>query len=508
MAIYHLSIKIISRGKGKSAVAAAAYRAAEKITNEYDGQTHDYTRKGGVVHTEILLPDNAPPEYQDRAILWNAVERIEKAKNSQLAREIEISLPKELTMEQNLSLVREYVNQHFVEKGICADVAIHDAGDGKYHAHVLLTMRPFNEDGTWGDKQKKEYLLDKDGNKIYDPKKRQYKCKSIPTTDWNEQSNAEVWRAAWEEAANRHLEKHNHAERINHKSYERQGLDIIPSIKLGVAAFQMEKRGIRTDRGNINRDIEVSNQKLRQLKARLTKLDKWMKEELANTDEPTLAEIISNILNQKSQTGTPSRYNTINNLKAASDMLNFLADNKIKDMDGLNDYLKSMISKQFDIRDDLKTVERRMKTLDEHIRHSGNYKAYRKFKTKYEKLYAEYKTLKKATGFGAERKAQKALDAANEYHETYRNEITMYENAERYLRNVLQKHFDPTKLPPISKWQAERESLTADLQRLKLEYRKLRDDTARVEKIRKNVYEVLRSELRDTQRAKAQDIDL
>ena len=150
MAIYHLSIKIISRGKcGKSSVAAAAYRAADKIRNDYDGVTHDYTRKRGVVHTEILLPDNAPPEYADRAVLWNAVEKIEKAKNSQLAREIELALPVELTKEQNIFLVREYVKRYFVAQGMCADIAIHDTGGGNPHAHVLLTMRPFNEDKTW-----------------------------------------------------------------------------------------------------------------------------------------------------------------------------------------------------------------------------------------------------------------------------------------------------------------------------------------------------------------------
>ena len=126
MAIYHLSIKIISRGKGKSAVAAAAYRAGECINNEYDGITHDYTHKGGVVHTEILLPDHAPRVYADRAILWNAVERIEKAKNSQLAREIELALPVELTREQNISLAHDYVKRHFVEQGMCADICIHD----------------------------------------------------------------------------------------------------------------------------------------------------------------------------------------------------------------------------------------------------------------------------------------------------------------------------------------------------------------------------------------------
>lgn len=191
MAIYHCSIKIISRGKGKSAVAAASYRSGEKITNDYDGITHEYTHKGGIVHTEILLPQHAPREYLDRAILWNAVEKIEKAKNSQLAREVELALPVELLREQNISLVRDYVKINFVDSGMCADICIHDKKDGNPHAHILLTMRPFNKDKSWGDKQRKEYILDKNGNKIYDPKKRQYKCKSVPATDWNEQTKAE-----------------------------------------------------------------------------------------------------------------------------------------------------------------------------------------------------------------------------------------------------------------------------------------------------------------------------
>lgn len=159
MAIYHCSIKIISRGKGKSAVAAAAYRSGENLTNEYDGITHDYTRKGGVVHTEILLPDHAPAEYADRAVLWNAVEKIEKAKNAQLAREIEIALPHELTREQGISLVREYVKEQFVSAGMCADIAIHDKQDGNPHAHILLTVRPLNENGTWHTKPKKNIFV-------------------------------------------------------------------------------------------------------------------------------------------------------------------------------------------------------------------------------------------------------------------------------------------------------------------------------------------------------------
>ena len=149
IAIYHLSIKIFSRGKGKSAIAAAAYRAGEKITNEYDGITHDYTKKKGIVHTEILLPDHAPAEFSERAILWNSVEKFERYKTAQLAREIEIALPVELSIEQNSSLIRRYVNENFVKAGMCADIAIHNPDtedeDGNKiinknpHAHIMLT---------------------------------------------------------------------------------------------------------------------------------------------------------------------------------------------------------------------------------------------------------------------------------------------------------------------------------------------------------------------------------
>ena len=185
--------------------------------------------------------------------------------------------------------------------GLC--FAIHDTGSGNPHAHIMLTMRPFTEEKTWGAKQKKDYILDPQGNKIYDPKKRQYKCKSIPATDWNEQTKAEEWRQGWAEICNQALEQNGHAERIDHRSYERQGLDIIPTIHLGAAASQMEKRGIRTERGNINREIEISNQKLRQLKARLVKLQNWLKDEAANTEPPTLADVIEHILMQRQQSG-------------------------------------------------------------------------------------------------------------------------------------------------------------------------------------------------------------
>ena len=147
IAIFHCTIKLVQRSKGKSVVAAAAYRSGTKLVNEWDGMTHDYTRKGGVVHAEIMLPAHAPPEFQDRAILWNSVEQIEKSKDSQLAREVEVALPVELSREQQLSLVRTYVKDNFVDNGMCADFAIHDRDTGNPHAHILLTVRPLKGNG-------------------------------------------------------------------------------------------------------------------------------------------------------------------------------------------------------------------------------------------------------------------------------------------------------------------------------------------------------------------------
>ena len=180
----------------KPAVAAAAYRSGEKITNEWDGMIHDYTRKRGIVHSEILLPPNAPPDFQDRGTLWNSVEQIEKACNSQLARELEVALPIELSREEQVRIVRAYCSSQFVSRGMCADFNIHDTGSGNPHAHILLTMRPMDERGKWLPKSKKEYVLDESGERIRLSSGR-YKTRKVDLVDWNSQENAEVWRKVW-----------------------------------------------------------------------------------------------------------------------------------------------------------------------------------------------------------------------------------------------------------------------------------------------------------------------
>lgn len=258
MAIYHCTCKIISRGQGRSAVGAAAYRSGEKLYNEYDGIEHDYTKKGGVVYSEIMLCENAPKEYQDRQTLWNAVEQIEKSSKAQLAREYEVALPVELSREEQIKLVRDFAKENFVDNGMCVDFSIHDKEDGNPHAHIMLTTRPIEQDNSWGVKQKKEYILDKNGQKQYDKKKQTYKCKTVKTTNWDSKEFLQRSRESWAEKVNQELEKKSLPQRIDHRSLKEQGVDRVPTIHEG-GARKLEKRGIKTDRGKINREIKTAN---------------------------------------------------------------------------------------------------------------------------------------------------------------------------------------------------------------------------------------------------------
>ncbi|GHU57242.1 hypothetical protein AGMMS49975_22380 [Clostridia bacterium] len=449
MAIFHCSIKIFSRSKGKSAVAAAAYRSGEKITNEYDGEVHDYTRKGGVVHTEILLSENAPAEYADRSILWNAVEKSERYKTAQLAREIEIALPVELTREQNILLVRKYVKENFVSAGMCADICVHDKGDGNPHAHIMLTMRAIEKDGKWCAKSRNV-----DGRKIN-------------TVDWNDRDKAEEWRKAWADYANAALRQNGKLTDKNvldHRSYERQGIEQIPTIHLGVAASQMERKGIRTERGNINREIEVNNKLLRQLRARLNHLNDWLKDEIANPAPPTIQDVFERILHGENR----NHWQHLADLKNASKILIFLQDNDITEVAQLGEKMKKIIGQTFVIGDKIKPVERRIKTLNEHINQAEIY-------NKHKAIYKKYNSIKPKN--------------QADFYENNRAAITLYEAAKKYLDNNLNGH-----TLPLKSWKAEREELTAELAQLSREYRKLKEEVKEVETIRRGVESVVGKE--------------
>ncbi len=314
------------------------------------------------------MPLNAPSEFQDRSVLWNSVEKIEKAKNSQLAREIEVALPVELSSDEQIKLAREYCQSQFVSKGMCADICIHDKGDGNPHAHIMLTMRPLTEEKVWGAKSKKEYVLDENGERIR-LKSGEFKSIKIPAVDWNDQSNAEEWRKAWADEVNAFLLCRNIREKVDHRSYERQGIEQIPTVHLGVAANQMEKRGIKTDRGNINRKAEVTNKELRQLKARINKLKNWLESVPQNT-APALSDIIQNMLNNRNYSNPNQKFI---DLKNAAKLVNFLQENNINSLEQLQEKVTEINNNFFTVKNELKPIERRLKAHDEHIQQSEIY---------------------------------------------------------------------------------------------------------------------------------------
>ena len=456
IAIYHCSIKIVSRGKGKSAVAAAAYRSGEKLTNEWDGLTHDYTKKGGVVHSEILLPAHAPPAFSDRSTLWNSVELSEKSNNAQLAREVEIALPVELSREEQTRLVREYCSSQFVSKGMIADFNLHDTGGGNPHAHILLTMRPMDEKGAWLPKSKKEYVLDENGEKIRLPSGR-YKTRKVDLVDWNNRENAEVWRRAWADLANEYLEKNNRPERIDHRSYERQGIDQIPTVHVGVSATQMEKKGIVTERGELNRNIKAANRILREIRRLVRGLKDWiaelkerkavlleaLAEARAQASEPTIPQLLARYMEQRGEeradwTSKGKLKGAVSDFNKVQAAMEFLRQKEISTVETLDRQLDGISETAVAIRDSMRKAERRIKDIDTLLSHIENYE-------KYKPVYREYAAI------GWKKQKEKIAEA-------HRSELDAYRAAARYVKAHL-----PSTSYSRKELEAERKDLAAAL---------------------------------------------
>ena len=319
MAIYHFEGQVISRTSGRTSVAAAAYRSRERLYNEYDGLTHDYTYRHDLLWEQIILPPNAPAAWQDRETLWNAVEQSETQKDNRLAREFNAALPIELDLPEWKQLLTDFVQQQFVSQGMCADVVIHNPGDGHNpHAHIMLTVRPLKENGEWANKTEKEYLCVRDGEErgftaaefreakeqgwekqypYFVGKKKVYmtaaegedrklkraskypKCtlygRQNPIAErWNSDEQFVAWRAAWADAVNVVLEQNQIVAKIDHRSNVARGTEEKPTIHEGVIARALERKGIVSDRCELNRQIKADNNLIRELKAEIKRLEK------------------------------------------------------------------------------------------------------------------------------------------------------------------------------------------------------------------------------------------
>ena len=327
MDYFHLEAKVVSRGSGRSVIAAAAYASCSRLYNDYDGLTHDYTRKRGCLYSEIFLPDNALPEWKDRQTLWESVELAEKTKDSRLARELVMALPSELSLDDWKGMLVRFIREQGTDLGMCADVNIHDPYPPGHnpHSHILFTMRPLDEHGKWQAKtqkeylcrrgeeergftadefkaakaqgwekqylyqlgKKKEYLTPSEAEKIEGcvrtskaPKSTRYGRQNPISALWNSEEQLLTWRKSWEVIVNEEQERHGISDRVDCRSHAARGLTEQPTVHEGYHARKLERMGFIADRCELNRQIISDNQLLRELKKQVKKLVKAVKDSI------------------------------------------------------------------------------------------------------------------------------------------------------------------------------------------------------------------------------------
>ena len=376
----HFKITIVKRSQGQSAVAGAAYQSGERLFSEYDQKAKFYNKKKELVHAEIMLPSHAPPGYADRATLWNAVEAVENQWNSQLARRIVLAFPVEVPKEQYLKMIREFCNEQFVSKGMIADFAIHDKGDGNPHAHILLTLRAMDEHGKWLPKARKVYDLDENGERIQLPSGN-WKCHKESTVDWNDQKYAEIWRHSWETITNRYLEAAGRPERVDLRSFERQGIQQIPTVHLGPAAHQMEKRGVETFLGNLNRDIRAANSLMQSIRSAIRGLQRWIADlnekkqllldALEKAKEPTLSDLLVDYFNLRNEqrsdwSGKAKLKCTVRDFEEVKQAVDYLKAHSLNTVEDLDTAISNLNQTAAPLRRQLKQNENRMRAIAQH----------------------------------------------------------------------------------------------------------------------------------------------
>ena len=372
MALFHLSVTQTKRSAGQSAIASAAYRAGERLYSEYYGEYSDYTRKGGVICSDILLPSHAPPEYADRQTLWNAVEKAERGKNAQLAYSFDIALQNEFSLEENIALARQFLLEQFVSRGMVVDFAVHqpdreDGGIPNPHFHVLC--------------QNGEFVFN-----------------AVPTTDWGSPETLEHWREAWAEMCNAKFAEKGLDVRIDHRSYERQGVELLPTVHEGATVRAMEKKGIRTEKGEFNRWIKATNAVIRDIKKKIALLFDWIAEakaELAKPQAPDLVSLLNAYYTQR-RAGAYSQKGKISNLKEMNETFNYLRANGIYSLEDLESRVSEHSAATESLKKTLDEQTARMKAIKQLYDSSAAFQSLKPVydglqKIKFEKPRAKYK---------------------------------------------------------------------------------------------------------------------
>ena len=476
MSLFHFHVTQVKRSAGQSAIASAAYRSGEKLYSEYYGEVSDFTHKGGVVCTDILLPPQAPAEYQNRATLWNAVEKAERGKKAQLAYSFDIALQNELSLDENIALARQFVSEQLVSRGMIADFAIHqpdkkDGGIPNPHFHILCPIRPIEESGKWGCKQRRVYRLDGDGNRIIG-KDGKPLFDAVPTTDWGSPETLEHWRAAWAALVNAKFEEKGLTCHVDHRSYERQEVDLLPTIHEGVAVRQMEAKGITTDKGDLNRWIKAARNLLRDIRKKITALTDWIKaakEELSRPQAPDLASLLIAYYNARNA-GAWSQKAKISNLKHFSETVNYLTENHISSLEDLEIRLAAHSDRTEAVNASMKAMSARKKELEDLLHYAD---IYRETKPIYDEL-----------------KGIKWKGRREKFKTEHERDLKMFHMASRKL----EKHRTPAGKIPAQAW---RQELAALQQKYRAEYERykpMRDDLMQMLRVKNCVDTVLRQQ--------------
>ena len=452
-------------------MAAAAYRSGEKLHSEYYGEDSDYTRKGGVICSEILLPPHAPPEYTNRETLWNEVEKVEKNAKAQLAYSFDIALQNEFSIEENIDLARQFLLEQFVSRGMVADFAVHqpdkeDGGIRNPHFHVMCPIRPILPNGKWGNKQRREYVLDEHGERIRD-EAGNYVFYAVPTTDWGSPETLEAWRKAWSELCNAKFAEKGLGCRIDHRSFERQGVEQLPTQHEGPTVRAMEAKGIRTDKGDFNRWIRKTNAMLREAKQKIAALIDWLKEvkaELSKPQPPTLVELLSAYYDNRNK-GAYSSKARIANLKKFSEAINYLKSKQLYTTDDLDAALHTMQGEIDTLKKSASGKQARIKELDDLLRMANYYKAGKPVADKLNTIRFE--------------------KSRQKYKAEHDEELRLFYMAERKLT----PYFKDGKLP-ITAWRKERERSEQEYKDTQTELAPLYADVKKLWAIHYNIYEV------------------
>ena len=373
------SFKIISRGKGQSCMASCAYYSGEKKYSEYECcWKYPHSSPARVKWVEVMLPSNAPKAYADPQTLWNAVDTAETSVNAQTARSMLFALPRELTDEQNLVLVRDYCQAEFVDKGMVCNFFYHDKGDGNPHVHIMLTLRAMDENGKWLPKSKNVYALDENGNRIRAPN-GSWKRVKVDTVDWNERKYGEIWRQDWATAQNAALKAAGRAERVDMRSLERQGVeDRLPQKHLGPTASALERKGISSERGDENRKIISVNKMLAFLQKTVRGIGAWLDELrkavscqqiIESPDDYPLSDVITAYLDMRKEgRETWNRYaqekGAVHDLKDGFKAVSFLLNHELYTAGQLGRYIAETKQAFSKIKAESTAKERRIRDID------------------------------------------------------------------------------------------------------------------------------------------------